>query len=174
MFVSACNECDRGTFRCTGEKRQICESQCSEPGCTAEWKDDPCSGGVCIDVAGEDAFCAVRSTPDPGCKGEQAYCDGQTAVSCRAGFRVAARECAGKTPACIVPDYGGDPVPINARAVFCAPSADKDPRCPDTRGLVSVCDGGDRLSCDTGYLISADTCPRGCVASTPQIAICES
>jgi hypothetical protein len=167
---AGCNECDPGERRCQAGELEICEPPCSDPGCSARFTRQNC-GGTCVDPKNAPAFCALVAQPDPKCKGRSQFCDGETEVSCTAGYRVAAHDC-GPDAHCVVLDYGGEPVPVGSSAVRCAPSTEVDPRCPAKHGLDEHCDGADQVSCDTGFLLSVDTCPYACVEPSAGVVSC--
>jgi hypothetical protein len=159
--AAGCNECDPGARRCSGDVLQVCEPPCSDPGCAAHWGSESCFG-ACVAEHHVPAFCALDSKPDPGCKGRDSYCAGQSVVSCQADFRVASYACDAET-VCVMPDSGGAAMPVTSRVALCAVAAEPDSRCPARQGVAGLCDQNQMLLCDTGFLLSSFECPAACV-----------
>jgi hypothetical protein len=87
-FLTDRGDCSSGEHRCQGGSQiQGCEAPCSDIGCTSSWGEvqDCNSGTTCLDLEG-DARCVVSTTKEPRCGDGDGYCDGNTAVSCAAGY----------------------------------------------------------------------------------------
>jgi hypothetical protein len=157
------DECSPSQWRCLGDGANAQVQQCQQNddfGGYHWFPADSCTGGrsclVVPDTRGVGALCVLSTTPDPRCgHGWLDYCDGDTHVSCMAGYAVARAACG---------SYG---LPGGAAATHCVsggtgascvpPTATADVRCTGDR----YCDGNTLVECVQGYAVFRSSC-RAC------------
>jgi len=171
-------ECVEGQTRC-GSPRQTetCFSHWpdgqSEP--SLEWRAATvCDGGrSCVTVEGVGAKCVQGGQQDAECAQAARHCDGNTVVTCAAGFGVDPTACG------LTDVFGTSSLNGGINATRCIPSASLGATCiPPAATLDAVCagssgphcDGTTLVECVEGYAAFRSNC-RSC-AVVPSAASC--
>lgn len=151
-------ECTGGTSQCNGDVLERCEESSGGVYLTEQ----SCKPGACVTAGDSGPFCALDKQPDERCaSSSQTLCDGDTLISCHAGYATAAYDCtigespgdtvvlaAGTSGACVETFPGSQ----------CVAEAEPNPDCPSDRDYFSGCSGNDQVDCRRGYTVKRTPC----------------
>jgi len=158
------SECVPGASRCEGDHAMSCIHECSDIVCRDYWAVDVCQADrVCVIPDGQRAMCLDSAEPDPACGTEAAasYCNGDSVVSCVAGYRTKRTAC-GATDEFHQSLLPGGPaathcMEANPGAATCVPPESAvDPLCGGATG--PQCSGALLVQCVAGLAVAKTEC----------------
>jgi hypothetical protein len=127
----------------------VCDEARDSVGTVSVWYTTGCDPGACIELAGEEPFCAEATEPDPRCDTDVdgSLCDGELFVSCVHGYAGNLTDCSAEGLYC---------VEVRSGRAQCAVEREPNPVCGS--GVDRTCDGDALVRCKDGYVVERQDC----------------